>query len=490
MVGISGLRGLIRTAKGTILDGVRNRSAPEIFLLLGFVFGVGFLVLTPPMQSPDEVEHFYRSYQVSQGKIFPERLYVKGHGETGDGYGGELPRSVVSAAVLLKGNVAGSANKFDYSVLEQAAEIHLERHDTQQIRFDNTTIYSPVPYIPQSIGINIGKIFDMGPLYLIYLGRVFNLLFWLLATYAAIRLVPVGKWAFAAIALNPISVFLASNLSSDVFTISTVALFVAAILHLRQKESVLTRKVLILLLLTTMSVALLKNAYLPVILLLLAIPSKKFLLRYKLIIISGGFILGMLWNIHSLSAAQTIPQYFGLQGNIDSHQQVKYILDEPVRSAMVLLWNVFGTPSILSLQSYNGIIGWGDVPLPFWVSLLSFFAIGMALLSMDKPKSIVRFVQTRLIRTWFGFVFAASAAAIVLSLYVGWTAVGGKIVSGVQGRYFIPLSFLLVPLLANSGIWIDSEKQRFERFLTIILAVSLGAALIVLTLRYTRGIWW
>jgi hypothetical protein len=43
------------------------------FLLLGAFFGILFLLVTPPLQSPDEQEHFFRSYQVSEGQWTAQR---------------------------------------------------------------------------------------------------------------------------------------------------------------------------------------------------------------------------------------------------------------------------------------------------------------------------------------------------------------------------------------------------------------------------------
>ena len=47
--------------------------APEkIFLILSLVFGLLFVFITPPFQSPDENSHFLKAYSVSKGKFFPE----------------------------------------------------------------------------------------------------------------------------------------------------------------------------------------------------------------------------------------------------------------------------------------------------------------------------------------------------------------------------------------------------------------------------------
>src|SRR5262245_31241124 len=61
---------------------------PEVaFWRLGLVFGLLFLVITPPVQVSDEPVHFYRAYYLASGKLRAVRI--------GDmGVGAELPRSI------------------------------------------------------------------------------------------------------------------------------------------------------------------------------------------------------------------------------------------------------------------------------------------------------------------------------------------------------------------------------------------------------------
>ena len=51
------------------------------------LFGLLFALLIPPFQSPDEPNHFYRAWQVSEGHFFPEKK--------GDRLGGMLPASLM-----------------------------------------------------------------------------------------------------------------------------------------------------------------------------------------------------------------------------------------------------------------------------------------------------------------------------------------------------------------------------------------------------------
>ena len=41
----------------------------KAYLFLGLIFGILFLMITPPFQVPDEPQHFYRAFHVSEGNI-------------------------------------------------------------------------------------------------------------------------------------------------------------------------------------------------------------------------------------------------------------------------------------------------------------------------------------------------------------------------------------------------------------------------------------
>ncbi|MER3433396.1 MAG: hypothetical protein C4288_08190 [Leptolyngbya sp. ERB_1_1] len=45
------------------------KSPERAFLILSLIFGMMFIIALAPFQSPDEPAHFYRAYQLSEGKI-------------------------------------------------------------------------------------------------------------------------------------------------------------------------------------------------------------------------------------------------------------------------------------------------------------------------------------------------------------------------------------------------------------------------------------
>src|SRR5688572_19553548 len=61
-----------------------NKIKPwNFFVFAAIIFEFVFTAVTPPLQAPDEFNHFYRAYQVADGQFLPER--------TKNRLGGEIP---------------------------------------------------------------------------------------------------------------------------------------------------------------------------------------------------------------------------------------------------------------------------------------------------------------------------------------------------------------------------------------------------------------
>ena len=168
-------------------------------------------------------------------------------------------------------------NKISFSVLHTAIQIPLKPLDTAFVRLTNSAHYNPVPYLPQVFAITIPRLFQVRPMFLLYAGRLGNLFIWILFIYLAIGFTPVAKWLFTMIALLPMSVFQASSLSPDAMTTSLAFLLITSIFRLAFDDS---RKIksfdLLLIALISVLLALSKNVYFFLTLLVFLIPPRKF----------------------------------------------------------------------------------------------------------------------------------------------------------------------------------------------------------------------
>ena len=67
-----------------------NINFNRVALRLALFSGLLWVALIPPFQSPDEPNHFFRAWQISEGHFFPEKTADRR-------LGGVLPESVVES---------------------------------------------------------------------------------------------------------------------------------------------------------------------------------------------------------------------------------------------------------------------------------------------------------------------------------------------------------------------------------------------------------
>jgi len=90
--------------------------------------------------------------------------------------------------------------------------------------------YGPVGYLPQAVGIGLGRLLGASPLTCFYLARLGNLLAAVALLFFAIRLAPFGKQLFMLVGLLPMTMFELASLSCDALTISGAMFFTALLL--------------------------------------------------------------------------------------------------------------------------------------------------------------------------------------------------------------------------------------------------------------------
>ena len=186
-----------------------NHAPQKTFLLLGGIFGFLFLLVTPPFQVADELQHFLHGYNFSEGRLRAQLI---------DGRGGDY----LPASLLLFYNTVNRSeiathpeNKQDLKTLGAQFRKPLNPEQRIFLSFSDTARYCPIVYLPQAIGIALGRWWNSAPVIIFYLGRLTNLLVWCLMTAYAIKLIPFFKWVTVLLALTPMSLFQSASLSAD-----------------------------------------------------------------------------------------------------------------------------------------------------------------------------------------------------------------------------------------------------------------------------------
>jgi uncharacterized membrane protein len=159
------------------------------------------------------------------------------------------------------------------------------------------------------------------------------------------------------------------------------------------------------------------------------------------------------------------------KAGVDMGQQLALMLADPLRFLAVLT-NTLWSNRTLWLHEMIGILGWLNVELPFAMNVLALLALAGCML-LPRPQR-VRLSAAEIV--WNLLLVAGSALLLIVTLYLYWEPVGARSVSGVQGRYFLPLAGAVAA--AIEGLWPLLGRSWGARAQAAILAcAALGALL-------------
>lgn len=415
---------------------------PErIFLYIALVYGLFIILVYPPFQGPDETSHFYRIYQLSNFKIISEK------GERG--LGGDYFKKSLIDTVQRSGQGVAFKKKLRVNIIENIELIKNPINDDRLVyQYLTASVYSPVPYIPQIIGVTISRLLFDSPIIMMYIGRIFNLIAWIIIVYFAIKILPLFKTVFILLALTPMSISQSATLSADVMTNGLSFLLIAFLLNIayNDKKSIQKSDVLLLIIIG-MSLALCKQIYLLLLFIYLIIPPEKAgsTRRYITIILlvgACGVMANTMWwylvkDIMHANPFHENAQFISIDG------QIRYILDDPLRYIGIVISTLVHKQ--LYHISFIGKLGWMDTRMPYF--LIYSYLIVLLIASITE-KSIIKIKNFD--KSIFFLVSSAIICAVLTILYLSWSVVGDDSIRGVQGRYFIPFSPLVFILFYNN----------------------------------------
>lgn len=193
------------------------------YLLISLTIGASFVFVTPSFEVPDEPNHFYRAYQIACGKVLAERR--------DELWGGELPRSLVRTVDdTSEGIPFHPENKVSLKSIAQLIDFHPLKQKKQFVSFPNTAAYNPLPYLPQIVAIECGRLLGLSPLLLLYLGRLFNFSTAAFMCWRVLKIAPMLSNSLFLIVLAPMFIYEAASFSPDALTNSLSILLTATVL--------------------------------------------------------------------------------------------------------------------------------------------------------------------------------------------------------------------------------------------------------------------
>ena len=443
-------------------------SLPLLLCLLAGLLGtLPLVILTPPFQVPDEAQHFERAYQISEGGL---------RAEVRDGVAGaRLPASLPALVRKCLGTDAILAvRRVRPAPLTRSAALRAIPLDPGQQRFVDFTgaaVYPPLAYLPQAAGIAIARAFGAGPLVLLYVARAANAVTAVTLLALAIGLLPMGKGPALLAGLLPMALYEYASVSPDALVISASFLLTAVGLRALQRGEWRSGEVAGAALAGLVACAA-KPVYAPLLLVaapaLLSSEHRRHHARALAVILGvalGGTLLWFAWN-----AGRVIT----FEPDADLHAQLAFVLTH-TGTAVGALGASVQKLGWFYLLSMIGVFGWLTVAMPGYAYLLAAAALIVACLVGQRAESRLTLLHV----AWCALLLVGAVLMTFLAMYLDATPVGGHVVLGVQGRYFLPL-LGLVAAMAGSLPALRLGARRAPVMLTVLAGVALLEAAVAM----------
>lgn len=460
------IREIRRRSDGTQADAAARPGEPllpsRIGLLASLCVGTLFAFLFPPFTVADEPAHFYRAYLLSEGR--PLVSIVDGRA------GALLPESLAEAAqTCIEGLVRREEVRFSSGRWLAAWSIELESERRAFLEFPNSGMLPFVPYVPQALAIAVGRMLELPPVALVYLGRLGNLLVGSWLVWLALRRIPGWRWPALFLALNPAALGARASLSPDALVFALTLCIVAATLAgLADRQRPSAAETGSTLALATIALCLTKLPYAPLLFAVLPVYlSRPHRLRLSML---GIWVLLLTAAIsYSSWCVARVTQPLRTDVVIDREGQLVRALTEPSHFLRSTIKVLRSRGRLYVEQLWGDRLGWLDVPLPTGLPWLLGAAF-LALVFLDRPPG---HRPNPAYAAAFAAATVASLLTVALSQYATWTPPNVQMIRGLQGRYFLPLMPFVLGTLASLPPVPTARLRSSEMAMPVALATML-----------------
>lgn len=423
----------------------------NIFIMLAIPLGILYIIFLLPIYVPDEQAHLFRAFDISKGNFITDM---------------EIQREYIPIDLAKIEDVEGRANTY-FELVEKLKENTDYNSDPREI-FNSAESYPFIMYIPSAIVCFFCRNLSINLYIMMFFCRFANYVFFLILGYYSIKLLPIGKLVMLVYLFNPMFMQQMASISADSFINSITMLFIAMSVNLiinKNDEKIDIRKKIIYSILA-ISIAFSKYVYFPIIFIsLLLLKNRK---KYKendnifILILCVICILLALINVYIGMQYKDVRGYV-IENNVNSLEQTKNIIKYPIKYISVLKDTLSEKSEIYFLQFLGYDLGLLVIEGNYIICFLYMFLLLVTPFLEKNIYSLKNIDRLLFLLISFGII-----VLVLTGLYLGWTTVGGEIIEGVQGRYFLPV--MILPIICL----IFKNKNVIFEHINIFIFVLLG----------------
>ena len=457
-----------------------------LFTVIAIAFGLTFWLIITPMSVPDETIHYEYSFQISNYLMGAEDHMV--FDEEYENYSAFAGHYNISAA-------------YERFIKKIDRPLNLDEREVR-MRYDVNDSYA-ICFIPQGLGITVARLLNWNMLRTFYTGRLFNLIFYIICLYIAIRNTPVHKVLFGILATLPIFMQQAASYSYDCYINGLTFVIIAFLMKWIYGDGPISRKEFLFVFIVNLMIAPVKVVYGLFTFLYWFTPRQRFGgLRQKIIAIAiitapAMYQLGKLlmplvlrivshffeYNVFQKVEAETITGPLFEGGGEGDTYSFSDVLWDPLSAVTIILRTIRYSLKTWFYASFGRALSGNTLILP------TRLGHGLLLLLLLVSVREEAYADSLLFKAAILFLCAFAGMMMVGGMLISWTEVdqtvieafGGPIIQGVQGRYFSPLLPYLFLIFHNKWIRIPEKYDQYLLSAFVLLVFEV----IVYVLSYT-----
>jgi len=446
-----------------------------LFPLVVMGLGTFYLFALTPFSAPDEAAHFVSAYRLSSQMMGKQA--VAGEEFLKHATPEEKERVKKGANVLVRsgddvlGLYAEPGQRMYNLILTELFSIDHSQSET--VREEVPVNTTPVVYLPQAAGITLARLLHLGYIPLVYLGRFMNLLAFAAMAAVSVRLMPFKKEVLMAVSCLPMTLHLASSYSYDTAFIGLSMLLLSWCFHLAYEKEEIKPKDLLVLTLLLILLEPGKIVYLPAAGICLLIPKSKFKTQKHYWISVFSVLAVMLLAVFLVNRLILSAWAGATESYVGWSEAAGYNLSD-VWQRPFSVFTVFYETLVTQYDYYlvtmlGGFLGNLDPNLTVPPVCLTLLWYALFISAVKREGEVVKITDGQ--KLWILFLVFTSAVLVLTSMFLGWTPRTLTYITGVQGRYFIPLLPLMLLTIYDRRLVIGVDLRKSAWYLECFVSI-------------------
>lgn len=427
---------------------IRRCRVEKVFLFTILCLGVIYNFILTPYMTPDEKYHIDMSYRHSNTLLGIDQI----------GENKCLKRADdAEMEFTSEPSLTNYKNIYDglFSFVQDGRLVEAEATANTEAPM--------ILYLPAVLGMTLARLLRLGTVPMLLIARWCSLLFFACMVYWGMKKLPFGKMTLFLLAVLPMNLQQCTSFSYDAVITGTILLYSCYCIALAYNdEPVKPKDILVMGILGIVFIYGKSGIYLPMCLLALLIPAKKFGGRRIWGACTAGlFILPVLSFLNKNTVAvnyiaTTTEATATVGSSTTAGYTIGYFLQQPLELVRILANTVSDKTAFYLMSLAGQKMGWVEIEISEIIPVLFLLLL---ILSVLKTKEEPFYVKSWH-KWWIAFICLACTGIILAGMLLTWTPKDYISIEGVQGRYFIPFMLALSLIGRNRRLMYERSVER------------------------------